>query len=51
MSSPVPPTSPRGSGCVGERVGSGEGGWSGSVFRDNPGVCESHEVKGLEYPV
>jgi len=42
------PTWPRGSGGVGGRVGSGEGGWSGSVFRDDPGLCESQEMERLE---
>ena len=33
---------------VWEKVYSGQSGWSGSVIWDDPGLCESHEAKGLE---
>lgn len=39
---------PSGSGVVGERVGSGEGGCSDNVFWDDPCLCESQEVERLE---
>jgi len=47
MRIPVPPPCPGDQG-VGERAGSEEVGWSRSVFRDDPGLCESQEVDRLE---